>query len=70
VAHLCRRSKRRLLKKYRLYKYRRQQLREQKQEADGATVPVMGAAITLHQYRGTNGSNGSGKFKFYQLRFS
>ncbi|XP_033608822.1 voltage-dependent T-type calcium channel subunit alpha-1H isoform X2 [Cryptotermes secundus] len=59
VAHLWRRSKRRLLKKYRLYKYRRQQLREQKQAGDGATTPVMGA-ITLHQYRGTNGSNGSG----------
>jgi hypothetical protein len=68
VAHLWRRSKRRLLKKYRLYRYRRQQQREQKQAGDGATTPVMGA-ITLHQYRGTNGSNGSGKFNLYQLKY-
>jgi hypothetical protein len=55
VAHLWRRGKRRLLKKYRLFKYRRQQLREQKQAAEGTTAPVMGT-ITLHQYRGANGS--------------
>jgi hypothetical protein len=65
VAHLWRRNKRRLLKKYRLYKYRRQQLKEQKQAGDGVTTPVMGA-MTLHQYRGTNGS---GKMNLYQLHF-
>jgi hypothetical protein len=54
-----------LLKKYRLYRYRRQQLREQKQAGEGATTPVMGS-ITLHQYRGTNGS---GKMEFYLFRY-
>ncbi|XP_021929198.1 voltage-dependent T-type calcium channel subunit alpha-1H-like isoform X2 [Zootermopsis nevadensis] len=63
VAHLWRRNKRRLLKKYRLYKYRAQQLKEQKrseqQTGEGLAAPVVGA-ITLHQYRGANGNNGSG----------
>ncbi|XP_069691068.1 voltage-dependent T-type calcium channel subunit alpha-1G isoform X2 [Periplaneta americana] len=51
VAHLWRRGKRRLLKKYRLYRYRRQQQREQKQ----AGVPTQGA-MTLQQYRSGNGA--------------
>jgi hypothetical protein len=72
VAHLWRRNKRRLLKKYRLYKYRRQQLRElkrgQQQAGDGLTTPVVGA-ITLHQYRGANGNNGGGKMDSLLLHF-
>ncbi|KAJ9586536.1 hypothetical protein L9F63_019833, partial [Diploptera punctata] len=64
VAHLWRRGKRRLLKKWRLYKYRRQQQREQKlglQQAGGgnASAPAAGA-INLHQYRGNNGSTAPG----------
>ncbi|XP_063224731.1 voltage-dependent T-type calcium channel subunit alpha-1G [Bacillus rossius redtenbacheri] len=55
VAHLWRRGKRRLLKKYHLYKIRRQQRLEQKARGppNGAAAALpAGGAIILQQYRG------------------
>ncbi|KAK7571216.1 hypothetical protein V9T40_014820 [Parthenolecanium corni] len=60
IAHLYRRTKRRLMKKYRIWKYTRQQKKEAKQysKASSATLPLQ------HFSSSTNDDTGTQKTKF------